>query len=107
MSNVNKSIVPRIRGAAFQHKGSISWGWEMIITFGDMKIDDPEAMVINNGDQQFINKKSAIKAMQKHAIKVTDIVGEALGEKNLSDNGFIDLRKGFNKVTKEEFTNNI
>jgi len=102
---MNEELAPRIRGMAYKIDKSIAYAWEIVITFGDMDVDDEGAMVIGSPKgMKYVSKKAAIKAMQKEVPPITDIIGKALGYKgDLKDVGFFDLRKGMKKMTLDEF----
>lgn len=92
-----------MRGKAYQ-KGS-AWHWEMVITFGDMAIDDPKALVVGDDKTSYISKVAAVKAMKKHIPNISKLIGDSLGVKSgITD--YIDLTKGFNQISEEEFLNN-
>ena len=90
---------PRMRGSAYQ-KGN-QWHWEMIITFGDMPVDDPNALVIGDEKTSYISEAAAIKGMKSAVPGITKSIGEALGVKGKVID-YIDLTKGFKKISEKE-----
>lgn len=97
---MNDKLQPRIRGAAYQNKDG-SWSWEAVVTFGDMSVDDPEAIVINKKEGVFLNKESAVDDLRKASVEISKQVSQTITGKN--PEGYIDLTKGFSKQSEEEF----
>ncbi len=95
-------LQPRIRGQAYQ-KENQAWGWEIVITFGDMSVDDPEALCVGQHKKDFLTKESAIDDMRKASVDISEKIAEAMG--GGKPEGYMDLTKGFKIETKEQFLN--
>ena len=94
---------PRIRGAAYQKKDK-TWGWEAIITLGDMPVDHPGALVVNNETTSYLSKEAAIDGLKKASIEISKEIAKAQGVKWCPEkDGLYDLTKGFKKESGSSF----
>lgn len=94
---------PRIRGQAFQNDDN-SWSWEAVMTFGEMSVEDKDAMLFGPKDKtSFISKDAAIDNMRLVATEITDAIAKELGA-DPADVEYVDMSKGISKrLTKREF----
>lgn len=99
---MSNQMQPRIRGQAYQKEDN-AWSWEAVVTFGDMAVDDPEAIIIGNKNASFINKESAIDDLRKASVNISEEIGKAMGVKKPEETKYFDLTKGATIQTKDEF----
>ena len=95
---------PRLRGKAYQKKNK-SWSWEMVITFGDMDINHPRAIVIGDKRNEFISKDAAIDHMRAASIEISKEIAKANGvsDGELDKIEYLDLTTGAQRLSERQF----